>query len=346
MKKTLLLLSLSASFFSFSQVLQSENFNALTVGNVGTDITGATAGQGGWSTLNGANTDYQIVAETSGNSLRISGSNTATGTRFMWKNGLPTEWTGRTPGNNIIEVEFDFNPSANSTSRNGFRVYIYASDGKVLAGIGIAKNATVGGVNFQNVVQGFAHWTTIASGTGTYSFGLGPNSTTPITLTPNTWVRLGFSFNKTTGQIIWKGPGFNAAFSGDTTDPVVTAGTDPAEIDFVVTAGASNTLAGEGLFDNLISRASATDTLLNIESVGISDDSFVIYPNPTTSVLNISNNSNFNINNISVTDINGRIVKSQTGSLTQINVSDLNAGVYFVTIEAAEGKTTKKFIKQ
>ena len=63
-------------------------------------------------------------------------------------------------------------------------------------------------------------------------------------------------------------------------------------------------------------------------------------------MLNISNTNNVEIKNISVTDINGRVVKNETGSLTQINVSDLNAGVYFVTIEAAEGKTTKKFIKQ
>lgn len=75
-------------------------------------------------------------------------------------------------------------------------------------------------------------------------------------------------------------------------------------------------------------------------------NSFSIYPNPTSSVLNISNPNNVEIKNISVVDINGRIVKNQSDSLSQINVSDLNAGVYFVTIEAAEGKTTKKFIKQ
>jgi hypothetical protein len=73
---------------------------------------------------------------------------------------------------------------------------------------------------------------------------------------------------------------------------------------------------------------------------------FEIYPNPATTMLNIANTNNVEIKNISVTDINGRVVKNETGSLTQINVSDLNAGVYFVTIEAAEGKTTKKFIKQ
>lgn len=83
-----------------------------------------------------------------------------------------------------------------------------------------------------------------------------------------------------------------------------------------------------------------------LSSYNFEINNFEIYPNPTSSVLNISNPNNYEINNISVVDINGRVIKNQLGTLTQINVSDLNAGVYFVTIEAAEGKTTKKFIKQ
>jgi hypothetical protein len=88
---------------------------------------------------------------------------------------------------------------------------------------------------------------------------------------------------------------------------------------------------------------SLTSTLSNED---FDSNSFSIYPNPTSSVLNISNPNSLELKNISVVDINGRIVKNQSNSLSQINVSDLNAGVYFVTIEAAEGKTTKKFIKQ
>ena len=75
-------------------------------------------------------------------------------------------------------------------------------------------------------------------------------------------------------------------------------------------------------------------------------NSFAIYPNPASNVLNISNANNIEIKSVTITDINGRVVKNQQGALTQINVSDLNSGAYFVTIEAAEGKTTKKFIKQ
>ena len=86
--------------------------------------------------------------------------------------------------------------------------------------------------------------------------------------------------------------------------------------------------------------------ITNLSTISNLISNINIYPNPTENFLNISNPNNVEIKSISVVDINGRIVKNQSNSLSQINVSDLNAGVYFVTIEAAEGKTTKKFIKQ
>lgn len=98
-----------------------------------------------------------------------------------------------------------------------------------------------------------------------------------------------------------------------------------------------------------------TATSLRLDTVSFSsvlsnnefiETKFSIYPNPTSSILNISNSNNVEIKAISVFDINGRLVKNQNGALTEINVSDLNAGIYFVTIETAEGKATKKFIKQ
>jgi len=93
----------------------------------------------------------------------------------------------------------------------------------------------------------------------------------------------------------------------------------------------------------LIDSFSISNTLSNET---FNSESISIYPNPTSSILNISNSNNVEIKTISVVDINGRLVKNQNGALTEINVSDLNAGIYFVTIETAEGKATKKFIKQ
>ncbi|MGX7666558.1 T9SS type A sorting domain-containing protein [Flavobacterium pedocola] len=74
-----------------------------------------------------------------------------------------------------------------------------------------------------------------------------------------------------------------------------------------------------------------------------------VYPNPANDVVNITNNGALQINKVTVTDINGRTVKTinlDGVSESQINVSELNAGVYFVNIDTNEGSATKKVVKK
>lgn len=356
MKKLLLSLLITSSAMVSAQVLQSETFETMIVGNVGTDLTGVTTGQNDWLTANasggtnGNNSNFQVVVAggVNGNALQITGSNAATGTRFMWKDGLVDEWALRTANNDIIEVEFDFNPSVASTSLNGFRVYIFSDEAtpKVLAGIGIATNLIVSTVSFANVVQGFAYYTS-TPGTGTYSFGLGPNNTTPYTIAADVWVRLGFSFNKVTGAIKWKGPGLDAGFTGTVPFPLVAAGLDPGEINFLGSTAAGNTVADVGLFDNLVVRASATDTLLGTEQLSRAN-MFSVYPNPAKDIINVSS-YDYSIATIEIIDMNGRIVKTFSNSTNdiQVNVSDLSKGVYIMKISTTDGVSdTKKIIKQ
>ena len=92
------------------------------------------------------------------------------------------------------------------------------------------------------------------------------------------------------------------------------------------------------IIDNFtVSQVLATQSFLN--------DVIKVYPNPVNSVLSIDSNNSFEVKSIAVTDINGRIVKNQIGSLSQINLSDLNTGIYFVKIETNEGSVTKKITK-
>lgn len=76
--------------------------------------------------------------------------------------------------------------------------------------------------------------------------------------------------------------------------------------------------------------------------------SFSVYPNPVKDMLNISNSIGAEINSVTITDINGRTVKQVTanGVESQINIVDLNAGVYFVNINSNQGSLTKKIVKQ
>ena len=72
---------------------------------------------------------------------------------------------------------------------------------------------------------------------------------------------------------------------------------------------------------------------------------FSVFPNPATDIISITNNDAIAINSITITDLNGRIVKN-TNSAEQINISDLSAGVYMMNIASEQGTAVKKIIKK
>lgn len=70
-----------------------------------------------------------------------------------------------------------------------------------------------------------------------------------------------------------------------------------------------------------------------------------VYPNPASSVLNISVPSNIQVENSSLVDMLGR----KTGvvySNGEMNVSGIAPGVYFLTLETNLGSYTQKIVKQ
>lgn len=93
----------------------------------------------------------------------------------------------------------------------------------------------------------------------------------------------------------------------------------------------------------------ALDFTVNVVTASVDNHlagSFSVYPNPTNDVLNIANTIGAELISVSVTDLNGRTVKQFNSSVEQINISDLNAGVYFVNINSTEGSLTKKIVKK
>ena len=355
MKKLLLSLSFVALSFSMNaQVLQSENFNALTVGNIATDITGMTAGQGGFyaeisngtapTTSTNAAASNAAVVSTGGtnlNTLQLAGPNGDKGSIFMWKNDLPTVWASRTAGNNIIEVEFDINPGGASTSLNRFGVYVYTADfSKVL--VGVIVNSSSKALNL------VAYSTPTGQPVGNYTYNL---AAAPGLLIPeNQYSRIGISFNKTTGQVIIKGPGIAPAGLSLTGSA---AGQDPGEIDFIVTSGSTttaiNAASGTMNIDNFIAKASATDSLLGTDEFAtISEEVISVYPNPSKDVINVNSSIN-SFNSISIVDLNGRVVKNVNFdgvTEAQINISDLASGVYVMNVISEKETFSKKIVKE
>ncbi|HMK06461.1 MAG TPA: choice-of-anchor J domain-containing protein [Flavobacterium sp.] len=72
---------------------------------------------------------------------------------------------------------------------------------------------------------------------------------------------------------------------------------------------------------------------------------FAVYPNPADNVVNISNKNNIVVKSMQLTDLNGRVIKNINGNETQINISDLNAGVYFLKVSSDQGSGSTKIIK-
>ena len=73
-----------------------------------------------------------------------------------------------------------------------------------------------------------------------------------------------------------------------------------------------------------------------------------MYPNPSSSIVNISSDVNAIISTIEMLDLNGRVIKSQKINATegQISVSDLATGMYMMKITTDQGVAVKKIVKQ
>ncbi|MHA3787497.1 T9SS type A sorting domain-containing protein [Flavobacterium hauense] len=71
-----------------------------------------------------------------------------------------------------------------------------------------------------------------------------------------------------------------------------------------------------------------------------------LYPNPTSSTLNLANAENLNIESLTVTDMTGKVVLLQKDNNAQLNVEKLPQGMYFLTVSSKEGIQNLKFIKE
>ncbi len=75
---------------------------------------------------------------------------------------------------------------------------------------------------------------------------------------------------------------------------------------------------------------------------------FSISPNPATDVISVSNATNVSLKNITISDINGRVVRNvayENVSNVDLKISDLAAGMYIINIASDKGIETKKFMK-
>ena len=118
----------------------------------------------------------------------------------------------------------------------------------------------------------------------------------------------------------------------------------------VVTVTVTDT---DGNSANCTSTVTITDPLV-VCVLGIEDNelesSVRIFPNPTSGQVTLFNDSNMDIDNITILDINGRIIKQITMDSTTTNINfslvSLAQGMYFVKIENETTSIVKRILKQ
>lgn len=367
MKKILLSVAIIATSFAFGQTLQIENFNNLTIGNVGTDFNGDIPGQSNWLTAssngdapttstNAAASNFKIIAagNNSSQGLQITGPNGDKGFRYMWKDGLDAAWTSRTVGNNIIEVEYDLftGPITGSRTQIGMRIFgvqdvagvpttrtlngfVYTTNTRVLTGIAFIQNGA-------------------ASNTYLINFATGG-----LVLNANTWYTIGCSYNTVTGEVLWKTD--SASPANGLADANYIPGMLPLEVDFLQSvipaapaagttpAVPANIFTSNISFDNYVARAVSVSNLLGTSDFTTSDNAISVYPNPAKDILNLKVGDASAITAVQIVDLNGREVFTKTfDNVTdaQIDVNELSTGMYLINITSGEKSVTKKFLKQ
>ncbi len=335
MKKFYLLSAIAFSTTCLSaQVIESDNYNSYTLGDVGTNFAFGAAGQGGMYLNGGSAPDYQIVEidEDHGKSFQLISGATAVvaSNRQAVKLGFGAAWGARTAGNDIVKVTFDF--------------YTGTSTGNVAPGFNIT-NAAGGIVGLKyntstKVFTGQANLTnTATSATGFFNI----TGISAVTYPANTWVKVGFTYDKVNGVITYTIDGTTVTLSiGGYT---ITKNLDGTQFNALSQVNTGNVASTTCSFDNYTVEA-VNSTTLGVTTVGQIEDGLdvSIYPNPTTDFINIKSTSK--IKSVSIVDISGKIVASKKVVDNKIDVRNLSIGTYIVNIETEKGTQSKKFIKK
>ena len=116
-------------------------------------------------------------------------------------------------------------------------------------------------------------------------------------------------------------------------NPVFTA-TEAGDFTYIVTVS-----DGEQSID-----ATVTFTVLDNTNVGeISAENVSIFPNPASSVININGLTDFANLEVSVVNLQGQVVMNVVNSL-EINVKDIESGIYFLNINCDGHKIIKRIV--
>jgi len=335
---------LFATQVTTAQILYSENFDNLNLGNVGADLTGNTPGQGGWYTLSqsseipseNSNNYFKIVTEPGRGKVLELAATPGKGQTFLQKRGIDALWNSRNQSNNILKIEIDFY-TGDQFSDGGTGLPI---QGAIIA----LKPNDVFDATSNDVVGNFGFYPdqeifTLHSANKTCS---SPTAIVSQDLKLKNWIKIILYLDYTNLKYHMVIPSHNL---------IKICNLDPNIKLSSILLKNSNWIGSQAIvpaykYDNLVISAVNTVPLKTKDFIS---EKFNLYPNPSKNVVNITNTENIAVEKITVYDVNGKLIKTKiytNESTIQLDVAAFAAGTYLLHIETTEGTAIKKIIKE
>src|SRR5690606_37394551 len=302
MKKTVLFLAtlLLTGYFGTAQVLYSENFDNLTLGDVGADFTGTTPGQGGWYTLSdssetpceNSNSYFKIVSEPGRGKVLELAATPGKGQTYLQKRGIDALWSNRTAGNDILKIEIDFYTGDQfSDGGTGFQIQGALCAIKPNNNFSATSNDVVGLFNYRPDTEGISQY-----GTGQQCSILGSIQKKKL----KTWGKIIYYLDLTTQKIYFTIPSSNHF-------TVCSLSSNIKSIESLLLKN-SNSIGNQATipvykYDNIVISA--------VNAVPLSTQDFIsnkfnLFPNPAKNIINITNNENIGVEQVTIFDIDGK----------------------------------------
>ncbi|SFN85936.1 Por secretion system C-terminal sorting domain-containing protein [Paenimyroides ummariense] len=354
MKKTTFLAFTALLLFNSinAQVLLNDNFDNYTLGNLGTDPNGIIPGQGGWLTSTNNTAIPNNNSTTITNEPFRGKALTLTNTKDKYisvKKELNSLIDQHTNGNNVIKFEIDYytgsqyyTASAPNTTPHTF--ITFTTNHKSLFTLAHHVRSQEAYI-YALYPESDSKHNEIKLGNGTLGDQL------PV----NTWVTFIVYLDYNNKKIYFETPYFNKVTVGDflskSTSTNLIDDFKPTSVHLSSTANIINASQMDHKYDNIkITRLKTVPT--NIIALSINEQlaqSFNLYPNPATNVINITNSENISVKQVEIYDITGKLINSQNfnnETEIQLNIENLTSGTYLLHLHTNEGVAVKKMIKK
>lgn len=319
-----------------AQVLWSDDFDGHTVGALSNDPSGNTAGQGNWYVVENGGANTIIAPESGRGNVVVLGGQSQASSVILRQKDIDVLWDNRATGNDILLLEYDFYMTDSFPSFIEKRFSL----AKFSLKFGSAAPSSQG---FNDIRLEYP----ITSNPVKWDyFG---NNNHPAGIYENfpygSWISVKFfiDYNSDTdGTYYLYIPSLNILGSSSFFN------TSPYLPELLSFSTAQISIQQGVKFDNI--SISAIDTLPSY--LGMDDfvsSKFNIFPNPVTDIITITNSENISIEEITLYDMNGKILKSlkfDTKYEVQLDIGNFASGTYMLHIKTNEGVAVKKVVKK